>query len=154
MKKGKTSKLTGFKKMKVVYGTVDSINFKSVYLNIQTWSTPIKNSQNWSRVVLNMSREIKHLLFETIDKKLLKDNFIVDLDLKPSGIEIKKKSFLNLEINFYLKNDEVDFKSQDIKLCMNKISKDILTHIFNKSEYFKFSLKKTITQKEEKTENL
>lgn len=153
MKKGKTRKIQGFKKMKSVYGTVDSVDFKSVYLNIQTWVLPIKHSLNWSRVVLNMSREIKHLIFELLDKDMLKDNFIVDLDLRASGIVVSKKSFLNLEINFYLK-EEMDFKSEKLKSYMKKISKEISTHIFNKSEYFTFSLKKQPKEKVAQTDNL
>lgn len=153
MKKGKTCKIQGFKKMKSVYGTVDSVDFKSVYLNIQTWVLPIKHSLNWSRVVLNMSREIKHLIFELLDTDMLKDNFIVDLDLRASGIVVSKKSFLNLEINFYLK-EEMDFKSEKLKSYMKKISKEISTHIFNKSEYFTFSLKKQPKEKVAQTNNL
>jgi len=153
MKKGKTCKIQGFKKMKSVYGTVDSVDFKSVYLNIQTWVLPIKHSLNWSRVVLNMSREIKHLVLELLDKDMLKDNFIVDLDLRASGIVVSKKSFLNLEINFYLK-EEMDFKSEKLKSYMKKISKEISTHIFNKSEYFTFSLKKQPKEKVVQTDNL
>jgi hypothetical protein len=60
MKKGKTSQLHGFKTAKVIYGTVDSINLKSLYLNIQTWVEPIEEYDNWTRVVLNLSRGIKH----------------------------------------------------------------------------------------------
>ena len=153
MKKGKTCKIQGFKKMKSVYGTVDSVDFKSVYLNIQTWVLPIKHSLNWSRVVLNMSREIKHLIFELLDKDMLKDNFIVDLDLRASGIVVSKKSFLNLEINFYLK-EEMNFKSEKLKSYMKKISKEISTHIFNKNEYFTFSLKKQPKEKVAQTDNL
>ena len=33
MKKGKTARIIGFSDSKVSYGTVDSKNFKSVYLN-------------------------------------------------------------------------------------------------------------------------
>ena len=40
MKKGKTSKLSIFDNAKCVYGTVDSINFKSLYINIQSWVDP------------------------------------------------------------------------------------------------------------------
>ena len=112
MKKGKTSKLQGYKSTKVIYGTVDSLILKSLYLNIQTWVEPKKNSDNWTRVVLNMSRSIKHSILNVIDKKLFKDNFIVDLDLRSSGVNIGKKSFMNLEINFYLKENNLDFKSR------------------------------------------
>ena len=154
MKKGKTCKIQGFKKMKAVYGTVDSVDFKSVYLNIQTWVLPIKHSLNWSRVVLNMSREIKHLIYETLDNNMVKENFIVDLDLRASGIVLSKKSFLNLEINFYLKEDGVDFKSEKLKSYMKTISKEISTHIFSKNEYFTFSLKKQPKEKNAQTDKL
>jgi len=154
MKKGKTCKIQGFKKMKSVYGTVDSVDFKSVYLNIQTWVLPIKHSLNWSRVVLNMSREIKHLIYETLDNNMVKENFIVDLDLRASGIVLSKKSFLNLEINFYLKEDNIDFKSPKLKSYMKTISKEISSNIFNNSEYFTFSLKKQPKEKIAQTDNL
>ena len=150
MKKGKTSKIPGFKSMKVTYGTVDSVNFKSIYLNIQTWAQPTKESLNWSRVVLNMGRAIKHIIYDIIDSKLFEDNFIMDLDLRASGLVVDKKSFLNLEINFYLKNSEIDFKSPIFKTAMKKISKIISQEIFNKNEYFTFSLKKTIKTDKEK----
>jgi hypothetical protein len=150
MKKGKTSKIQGFKSMKVTYGTVDSVNLKSIYLNIQTWVQPIKESLNWSRVVLNMCRAIKHVIYDILDQSLFDDKFIVDLDLRSSGLVIGKKSFLNLEINFYLKNNETDFKSQTLKTHIKKMSKSISQEIFNKNEYFKFSLKKTIKPEKEK----
>ena len=82
MKKGKTCKIQGFKKMKAVYGTVDSVDFKSVYLNIQTWVLPIKHSLNWSRVVLNMSREMKHLIYETLDNNMVNKNEYFTFSLK------------------------------------------------------------------------
>ena len=76
MKKGKTSQIQGFNSTKVVYGTVDSINFKSLYLNLQTWVEPIKNTDNWNRVVLKLSRSIKHIIHSNIDRKLFYDNFV------------------------------------------------------------------------------
>ena len=63
MKKGKTAKIIGFKTAKVTYGTVDSVNFKSIYLNIQTWVEPKKEVENWERVVLNLIRDFKHTIF-------------------------------------------------------------------------------------------
>ena len=66
MKKGKTSKIQGFKTAKVIYGTVDSLQLKSIYLNIQTWVEPKKETDNWSRIVLNLSRAIKHSIYDKI----------------------------------------------------------------------------------------
>jgi hypothetical protein len=156
MKKGKTSQLHGFKTAKVIYGTVDSINLKSLYLNIQTWVEPIEDSENWTRVVLNLSRGIKHSIYETIDKELFNENFIVDLDLRSSGLHLGKKSFMNLEINFYLKNEGLDIKGMEIKNSLQEITKQIFKTNFSNNQYFKFYLTKKSKIEEEllQTENV
>ena len=151
MKKGKTAKIIGFKSAKVLYGTVDSVNFKSLYLNIQTWVEPTQSTDNWNRVVLNLSRAIKHTIYEHLDKQLFNDNFILDLDLRSSGLSMNKKSFLNLEITFYLKDEKMNFKSKEIKDSLKKLSKTIFDENFKRNEYFKFHLRKTTKEKELQT---
>ena len=141
MKKGKTSKINGFRTSKVSYGTVDSKEFKSLYLNIQTWVEPKKEAENWTRVVLNMNRSVKHSVFNNINKELFDDKFILDLDLRTSGLQMKKKSFMNLEINLYL-TQEIDFKSIKLKKYLKNITKEIYSDVFNKNDYFKFYLTK------------
>jgi hypothetical protein len=154
MKKGKTTKINGFRTSKIIYGTVDSKEFKSLYLNLQTWVEPKKDSENWTRVVLNMNRSIKHSVYHNIDKGLFDDKFIVDLDLRTSGLQLKKKSFMNLEINFYLV-EEIDFKSPKLKKSLKSLIKNIYDDVLNKNEYFKCYLtkngnSKTIKVKTEK----
>lgn len=141
MKKGKTSKLIGYRSSKVIYGTVNSKDFKSLYLNLQTWVEPKIDSESWSRIVLNMSRSIKHSIYEHIDKTLFDDKFIVDMDLRTSGLQPKKKSFMNLEINLYL-IDELDFKDTKLKRKLKTIIKGIYDDVLIKNENFKFSLTK------------
>jgi len=148
MKKGKTSPIQGFKTSKVIYGTVDSVNFKSLYLNIQTWVEPKTNQENWNRVVLNLSRFIKHSIYEILDRKIFDEKFILDLDLRSSGLTKGKKSFLNLEINFYIINNEIDFKSRKLKESLKKICKKVFQDNFISNEYFKFYLTKTKKDKE------
>jgi len=58
MKKGKTAKLNGFRTSKITYGTVDSKDFKSLYLNLQTWVEPKDDYESWIRITQNMSRSI------------------------------------------------------------------------------------------------
>jgi hypothetical protein len=156
MKKGKTSQLKGFKTAKVLYGTVDSVKLKSLYLNIQTWVEPIEECENWNRTVLNMSRNIKHSIYDSIDRKIFDDNFIVDLDLRSSGLNLGKKSFMNLEINFYLLQDGFDFKSNELKEMLKQITQQIFINNFSDNEYFDFYLtKKTKTTEEMlQTENV
>ena len=143
MKKGKTSKIQGFKTAKVLFGTVDSVNLKSIYLNIQTWVEPKKDVENWSRVVLNMSRSIKHSIYDKVKNSFFDDKFIVDLDLRSSGLALNKKSFMNLEINFYLNQENLEFKDNKIKNSLQKITSEIFNRNFNNNKYFKFYLTKT-----------
>jgi hypothetical protein len=142
MKKGKTSKLQGFKSAKVIYGTVDSFELKSIYLNIQTWVEPKIECENWNRVVLNLTRTIKHTIFNNKNNNIFDTNFLVDLDLRSSGIVLGKKSFLNLEINFYLKENNLDFKSTELKENLRQITKNIFKENFHNNKYFEFSLTK------------
>ena len=156
MKKGKTSFLQGFKTAKIVYGTVDSINLKSLYLNIQTWVEPIYECDNWTRTVLNLSRSIKHSIYESINKQIFDEKFIVDLDLRSSGLNLNKKSFMNLEINFYIIQEDLDFKGEEIKQSLQKLTKQIFNDNFLNNENFNFYLtkKSKITEESLQTENV
>lgn len=142
MKKGKTTTINGFRTAKVQYRTVDSKNFKSLYLNFQTWVEPKDDYENWSRIVLNLNRAIKHSVFDNIDKNLFDEKFIVDLDLRTSGLTLRKKSFMNLEINLFL-IDEIDFKSLKLKKSLKKLIKSVHSDVLSKNEYFKFYLTKS-----------
>jgi hypothetical protein len=141
MKKGKTVKLNQYESLKTSYGTVDSKNLKSMYINIQTWVCPVKDSDNWQRVVANMSRNIKHSVYHSINQELFAEKFIVDLDLRTSGIQLNKKSFMNLEINLFAKQ-EMDFKGSQLKEAIKKVIKEIYKDCIIKNEYFTFSSSK------------
>ena len=144
MKKGKSVKLNLYNPIKSVYGTVDSKNLKSVYINIQSWVTPKKEYDNWNRVVSNLGREIKHSVFESINTKLFQERSIVDLDLRTSGISHGKKSFFNLEINLYT-TSELDFKSIEIKDSIKIIVKSVFRNNILQNKYFDFSTSKKET---------
>jgi hypothetical protein len=141
MKKGKSVKLNLYNPIKSVYGTVDSKNLKSVYINIQSWVTPKEEYDNWNRVVSNLSREIKHSVYNSINTDLFQNKSIVDLDLRTSGISHGKKSFFNLEINLYTTN-ELDFKSIQIKDSVKNIVQSIYDNNITTNKYFEFSTTK------------
>lgn len=141
MKKGKSVKLNLYNPIKSVYGTVDSKNLKSVYINIQSWVTPKDEYDNWNRVVSNLSREIKHSVYNSINTNLFQNKSIVDLDLRTSGISHGKKSFFNLEINLYTTN-ELDFKSIEIKDSVKNIVQSIYNNNITTNKYFEFSTTK------------
>jgi hypothetical protein len=135
MKKGKTSKLDLFQDAKCYYGSVDATELKSIYLVLQTWVTPTQERDNWERVVGTISRTIKHKVLEVYNKSLFKEHFIVDLDLRTSGIKVDKASFLNLEITFFTK-ENIEFKSENLSNELNHILKEVHDNVLKKSKYF------------------
>ena len=145
MKKGKSVKLNLYHPIKSIYGTVDSKNLKSVYINIQSWVTPKNEEYNWTRVVSNLNREIKNSVTESIDQNIFLDKNIVDLDLRTSGISKGKKSFFNLEINLYT-TINTDFRSQTIKESVKNIVKTIYQNNVCENQYFEFSISKKPTE--------
>ena len=151
MKKGKTTKLSGYRTFKAQYGTIDSQNLKSIYINIQTWVEPKEEVENWNRVVLNMTRSVKHCVLENINKDTFDTKFIVDLDLRTSGLQLKKKSFMNLEINLFL-IEPLDFKSPKLKKQVKNLIKSVYGDVLSKNKYFKFYLTKNGNQKPVKKE--
>lgn len=143
MKKGKTCKLNGFTKLKSTYGTVDSKTFKSLYLNIQSWVTPQRSVENWSRVVNILSREIKETINEFLDTSLLQPKFILDLDLRTSGLVVGKKSFMNLEITFFVEKN-VEFKSVSLRTHLQNLTSIINSVNFTKNKNFEFEKTKKL----------
>lgn len=138
MKKGKSVKLNLYNSIKTTYGTVDSKELKSIFVNIQSWVTPKREQENWRRIVNCLCRDIKCCVNDSLDKEIFKENTIVDLDLRTSGIAHGKKSFFNLELNLFL-DKPIDFKSNEIKESIKKIIKEIYRNSIIQNNHFDFS---------------
>jgi len=144
MKKGKSIKINGFKDFKINYGTVDFKSMKSIYLVIQACVEPITDLESWSSVVNTLRRDIKHKLLDSIDLNIFNGRTIVDLDLRTSGIQEGKRSFMNLEITLFL-DEYIDFKSEQLKKSLTTICKYITKNSFKSNRYFSFHLSKMET---------
>jgi hypothetical protein len=136
MKKGKTSQLKIFSDAKCYYGTVDAKNLKTIYVVLQAWVEPIKDFENWDRATGIMERHIKHVLLEVVDPLMFERHNIVDLDLRSSGIQKGKRSFMNLEITLYIKNN-IDFKSIILRDKIKNIITSVYTDSLKGIKYFK-----------------
>lgn len=147
MKKGKSIKLLSHRDFKINYGTVDSKNLKSIYINIQTWAEPKVDIDYPTREVNYLSRSIKHTVLNSINKNIFNDKFIVDLDLRSSGIQSNKKSFLNLECYLYPKEIVTDFKDYELKNSIKKLIDSIIKENFTKNNTFNFTLTKKEIEK-------
>ena len=144
MKKGKTTQLKLFNDAKSYYGTVDAKNLKSLYIVFQSWIQPKNDFHNWDRITSSIKRDIKFTLNEICDKDLFKSYYIVDLDLRSSGIKMNKRSFMNLEITLFL-NKEIDFKSKELKNNIKKIISAVHIESIKNTKYF--NIHKTKTEK-------
>jgi hypothetical protein len=142
LKKGKNIKLPNKKNVKIHFGTVDSINLKSIYINLQSWIEPKTYSDNWQRVISILNKTIKQTILEHINKDLFEENFISDMDLRSSGISRGKKSFLDLEITLYLKRKDIFFQSKEIKESVKDLTNFIIDENFKGNKYFRFYLTK------------
>jgi len=136
MKKGKTSKLNIFDDAKCHYGTVDSKELKSIYVVLQTWIEPISDEENWNRITGILKRQILHTLLEVTEFTTFEKKQIVDLDLRTSGIQKNKKSFLNLEITLFVHDKTIDFKSLILRSKIKKIVSSIYHDDLKNSKYF------------------
>ena len=135
MKKGKTSQLTGYENAKCSNGTVDAKKLKSVYILIQSWVEPTMTDHNWVRTTGMLERDIKHHLLESVDPLLFEKHNIVDLDLRSSGIQLGKRSFMNLEVTLFVK-EQIDFKSLILRDRIKQIVNTLYGYPLMKSKYF------------------
>ena len=142
MKKGKTSQLKLFSDAKCHYGTVDAKNLKTVYIVLQSWVEPIREFENWDRATGTMERNIKHVLLEVLNPEIFEKHNIVDLDLRSSGIQRGKRSFMNLEITLYLKN-HLEFKSTILKNNIKNVIEAVYTDCLRGMKYFEIHKSKT-----------
>lgn len=140
IKNGKQVKLNPNSNYKVVMGTVDNNNPKSMYVTISAWVKPLNNDIiDYPSVIKKLNKDIKSELFNNVNNELFDINrTIVDLDMRNSGITYDKKSFMNCEITLFKIND---FKIQNkkIKDNINYVVNDLIENVFNQSEYFEFS---------------
>jgi hypothetical protein len=139
MKKGKTSKLNLFDDAKCYYGTVDSKELKSIYLVLQTWVEPTDDFERWDRIIGEIKRQMLHTLLEVVDRTTFERKQIVDLDLRTSGIQKNKKSFLNLEITLFVNDKTTDFKSLILRSKIKNILQAIYKDDLKNSKYFALS---------------
>ena len=121
---------------------MDSKNFKSLYINIQSWVQPKEYYEDWKRHVSFFNKTIRQVLGDILDLFMFDSKFIVDVDLRTSGIALNKRSFMNLEITLFLKN-KIEFKSIKIKNIVKDLISGVKKEVFEKSKIFDFYLRKT-----------
>lgn len=113
---GKEKTLFKNDSFRVKYGTIDASKLNALYIDVESWVQPneIINFDNKIRII---RKDIISKLKENLDKTFFHENFIVDLDLRSSGLSLNKKSFMFIEVTVYPKKF-IKFNSE---VLMNQV---------------------------------
>jgi len=146
MKTGKELKISKFKNYNVVFGSVNNKNAKAVYINISAWAEPVSEyDANYNRVIKDLNKKLKQVLFNHFDSRVasnfIKNNTIVDLDIRESGIKFGKRSFINCETTLFL-NEEIPVNSELMKYDLDEITNLLIKSVFENNKTFDFHRKK------------
>jgi hypothetical protein len=117
---GKEKKLFTDERFRVKYGTIDAVKLNAIYLNIESWVQP-REIDNYDSYIRLMRREIIVKIKDGIDITTFNENFIVDLDLRASGMSLDKKSFMFIELTVYPK-EKLKFNSTLMFKKMQELS--------------------------------
>jgi hypothetical protein len=146
MKTGKELKINNFKDFNVVFGSINNKHPKAIYINISSWVEPKENINiNYIREIKNINKKLKQTLFNYFesdkDSIFEKNNTIVDLDIRESGIKFGKRSFMNCEITLFL-TTEIQANSDKMKDILQRLTPLIIDEVFKPNEIFNFNVKK------------
>ncbi len=136
MKTGKFIPLGYYENVKIGYGTVDFKNLKTVYIKLNSWLLPESETDNFELILSRTRREIKTYLYYLENEFFKKEN-IVDLDVRTKGIKLEKKSFMNLEITLFVKN-QFDIRDKEVKKTIKSISENIISGNLKDKNLFNF----------------
>lgn len=140
MKKGKFITIGSHNNVKLGYGTVDSKNLKTIYIQLNSWIQPTDEDSDFDKLINKARRKTKELVRE-LKTDYFKPESIVHLDIKTNGIKTNKRSFMDLEITLFV-NKPFDVRSRDVKDLVHNLSKNIIDEVLIDETFFNFFEKK------------
>lgn len=140
MKTGKYISIGEYNNVKIGYGTVDSKNLKTIYLNLKSWVEPKSENDDYDHLINKTRRSIKELIYN-LQNENFKPQCIVDLDIKTKGIKLEKRSFMCLEITLYVEKF-LDVKSKNTKNMMKDILERVISEGLTDKNLFNFNKNK------------
>jgi len=140
MKKGKEVSIEVKDNYSVYSGTINNKKAKTIYLNISSWGKPIQETElNYDRVIKNLRKSVLSHIYSVSNESNFKgNNTIVDLDMRSSGVNFKKKSFMSCEITLFQKNYDPINSDKSID-TIKKLSTSIIDNVLETNQFFKFT---------------
>ena len=144
----KKERLNGEKKIncsnfKLKVGTINKKNPSVIYIDGSTFISPVLDKDDYTNDIKNLKKDlITRIKNDLLRSNLFKSKYILDFDVKTSGLKQNKKSFLSFQCHLCQNNiipfGEITKKSNDIiNIFINNIEKD-----FNKENFIIFKTKK------------
>ena len=138
MKRGKEITLQSRENYKVKLGTIDNKNPKTIYLNVSAWGKPLTEEDNYDKVINKLRKNIKQNLYSKIgNNNFEKERYIVDLDMRSSGISQTKRSFMSCEITLFQK-EKIPVNDPLMVKLSNELINNIIDECLEKNDYFTF----------------
>ena len=140
MKLGKEIILDLLENYKTKIGTVNNKESKSLYLNFCAWGELKEEGENFNYdfFLSNIRKKIKQKISNTVNKELFHENkYIVDLDMRTSGLNINKRSFMSCEITLYQKK-HLPINKINIVENSKKIIYDVVNECLENNPVFTF----------------
>jgi hypothetical protein len=138
MKRGKEITLKSKDNYKVKLGTIDNKNPKTIYLNVSAWGKPLTEEENYDNVISKLRKKIKQNLYTKIgDNNFESERYIVDLDMRSSGISQTKRSFMSCEITLFQK-EKIPVNNPLMVDESNRLIEGIIEDCFEDNNYFQF----------------
>jgi hypothetical protein len=138
MKRGKEITLKSKDNYKVKLGTIDNKSPKTIYLNVSAWGKPLTQEDNYDNIISNLRKKIKQKLYSQIGfNNFEKERYIVDLDMRSSGINHTKRSFMSCEITLFQK-EGVSVNDTSMMELSNNLTNNIIQDCFEENNHFRF----------------
>ena len=138
MKRGKEITLETKENYKVKLGTIDNKNPRTIYLNVSAWGEPLTEEDNYDSVLNNLRKKVKQKLYNNIkESNYTTEKYIVDLDMRSSGISQTKRSFMSCEITLFQK-EKIAVNNPFTISEGTKLVTNLIDDCFECSNHFKF----------------
>lgn len=139
VKLGKQVKLPANEHFTVKYGTINALNPQSIFITIHSWATP-KHNLRFDKKYRRLNLAVKHKVHQEINYEVFHGKYILEFDLRRSGLQKEKQSFLAIELTLYPKKVvafPADIYDKNIVSLVHNVLSDI-----KKDRNFTFNAKK------------
>jgi hypothetical protein len=121
IKTGKKLNLPLDERFKISYGTVNIKNPISIYLQMSTWIKPNEEYEDYENLIKKLTKNYKQLLADSLKNSIFNDRkWIVDLDLRSSGMVKDKKSFMSVDTVLFYHEPQDPFRDEIVLFVKNK----------------------------------